>query len=119
MGTKRASGQQTYLNAMALGKLVIVNDAFGVRDYVRHRENGLIVTGSPDSYVEALRWAFDPANASEVERIIAQARDDALQRFNPTQHALMLVAMMQDALAGETPHPSSPYHVNEVNSDAS
>jgi hypothetical protein len=119
MGTKRASGQQTYLNAMALGKLVIVNDAFGVRDYVRHRENGLIVTGSPDSYVEALRWAFDPANASEVERMIAQAREDALQRFNPTQHARMLVAMMQDVLAGETPCSSSPYRVNEVNSDAS
>jgi len=27
--------------------------------------------------------------------------------------------MMQDVLAGETPYPSSPYRVNEVNSDAS
>ncbi len=119
MGTKRASGQQTYLNAMALGKLVIVNDAFGVRDYIRHGENGLIVEGSPDSYIEALRWAFDPANAPKVEHLIAQAREDALWRFNPTQHACRLVALMQNALAEETIHRSSPYRVNEVNSDVS
>ena len=98
-GTYRASGQQTYLNAMALKKPVIVNDALGVRDYVRHGENGLIVRGTPDSYVEALRWALDPVHQPDVERMIERAYQDVLERFNVTHHARALVAIMSKALA--------------------
>ncbi len=36
----RSAGQQSYLNAMALGKPVVVTDAPGVRDYVEDREDG-------------------------------------------------------------------------------
>ena len=39
----RSAGQQTYLNAMVLGKPVVVTDALGVREYVEDRRTGLIV----------------------------------------------------------------------------
>ncbi|MCS6841988.1 MAG: glycosyltransferase [Roseiflexus sp.] len=107
MGTYRASGQQTYLNAMALKKLVIVNDALGVRDYVRHGENGLVVRGTPESYVEALRWALDPDNKSDVERIIERAYRDVLYRFNPTHHAHTLISVMNEAVAWNSAYRSA------------
>ena len=39
----RSAGQQTYLNAMLLKKIVVVTDAPGVRDYIEHGVTGLIV----------------------------------------------------------------------------
>jgi len=42
-GYLHSGGQQTYLNAMALGKVVIVADDRGARDYIQHGVNGLIV----------------------------------------------------------------------------
>lgn len=110
-GTYRASGQQTYLNAMALRKLVIVNDALGVRDYMRHGENGLVVRGTPESYVEALHWALDPAHKPDVERMIECAHQDILQRFNPAHHAHMLVAIMREAFFSITEDSLSSHSV--------
>lgn len=111
MGTYRASGQQTYLNAMALKKLVIVNDALGVRDYVRHGENGLVVRGTPESYVEALHWALDPENKSNVEHMIECAYQDVLQRFNSTCYAQALISIMKEAIACNTENrPASESH---------
>ncbi|MFQ3633007.1 glycosyltransferase [Roseiflexus sp.] len=102
MGTYRASGQQTYLNAMALKKPVIVSDALGVRSYVRHGENGLVVCATPESYVEALRWTLDPRNASDVDRMIESAYQDIVQRFNPEHHARTLISIMQTLFEGST-----------------
>lgn len=111
MGTYRASGQQTYLNAMALKKLVIVNDALGVRDYVHHGENGLVVRGTPESYVEALRWALDPEHKPDVDRMIACAYQDVLQRFNVTHHAQTLISIMKEAIACDLENrPTSESH---------
>ena len=39
----RSAGEQTYLNAMVLGKPVIVVDTMGVREYVEDGKTGLIV----------------------------------------------------------------------------
>jgi hypothetical protein len=42
-GLLHSGGQQTYLNAMAMGKPVIVADDCGAKDYIEHGVNGLIV----------------------------------------------------------------------------
>jgi glycosyltransferase involved in cell wall biosynthesis len=42
-GLLHSGGQQTYLNAMALGKPVIVADDKGARDYIEDGVNGLLV----------------------------------------------------------------------------
>ena len=74
--TKRRSvGQQTYLNAMALGKLVIASDVSGVRDHATPGEDLIVVPPEdPRALESALRWALDPTNALDVERIARNGR---------------------------------------------
>jgi hypothetical protein len=78
----RSAGQQTYLNAMALGKPVVVTDAPGVRDYVEDCRTGLIVpVGDPGAMAAAVRRLLDPANKAEVDRMRRSARETVLSRF--------------------------------------
>jgi len=72
---RRSVGQQTYLNAMALGKLVIVSDVSGVREHATPGEEMVVVSPRDASAMRAaLRWALDPTNVSDVERIARNAR---------------------------------------------
>lgn len=83
-GLLRAVGQQTYLNAMRLGKLSIVNerDVLGLQDYIVHGQTGLLVDGSPESYAAAIRWALDSQNAEQVQRICLEARHVVQANFS-------------------------------------
>jgi len=94
-GIDRSAGQQTYLNAMALGKPVIVTDTPGVRDYIDDRETGLIVpSGDAEALAGAITWVLDPGNLAEVERMRIRARDVARARFsrrNYIDHLLRVV----------------------------
>jgi hypothetical protein len=79
-GTKRSAGQQTYLNAMALGKPVVVTDGPGVRDYIEDGVTGLIVPPKdPPALRAGLERALDP---EEGPAIGARARSVALERFS-------------------------------------
>jgi len=51
----RSGGQQTFLNAMAMGKPVIVADDLGAKDYITDGTDGLIV---PTGNIHALRNAI-------------------------------------------------------------
>jgi hypothetical protein len=85
--SERSAGQQTYLNAMALGKLVIVPDVMGVRDYISSGKTGLIVPpGDADALAADLRWALDPSNRALVSEMAARARDDVRARFSPEDY---------------------------------
>ena len=96
----RSAGQQTYLNAMVLGKPVVVTDALGVRDYVEDRRTGLIVPpGDTAAMRTALDWLLDPANAGEVRALGERARSVALERFGPEQYVRSLVEVVDLALA--------------------
>lgn len=82
-GVDRSAGQQTYLNAMALGKPVIVPDVPGVRDYIDDRATGLLVpAGDAGALARAIRWVLDPANRQEVDRIRTRARGVTRARFS-------------------------------------
>jgi glycosyltransferase involved in cell wall biosynthesis len=81
-GMVRAAGQQTYLNAMSMGRIVVVNEAFGVRDHISHMVDGVIVDGSADSYVGAIAFALDPFNESQIRGMQAAARHTARTRFS-------------------------------------
>jgi hypothetical protein len=81
---ERSAGQQTYLNAMALGKLVVVSDGPGVRDYVRNRVTGLVIApNDARALVQAVSWALDPRNVVEMDAIRARAREVARMQFSP------------------------------------
>jgi hypothetical protein len=79
---RRGAGLITYLNAMALGKPVIVSDTPAAREYVEQERTGLLV---PPEDVAALRgaieWAFDPANADEAREMGRRARESVRHPF--------------------------------------
>jgi glycosyltransferase involved in cell wall biosynthesis len=62
-GTLRSAGQQTFLNAMALGTPVVVTDVEGGRDYIQNWVDGVLVEpGDPSQLRAALvRLLGDPA----------------------------------------------------------
>jgi len=83
-GAERSAGQQTYLNAMAIGKLVVVTDAPGVRDYVDDGVTGLVIPPrDPHALASALSWALDTRNVAKAAAIRACARETARTRFSP------------------------------------
>jgi glycosyltransferase involved in cell wall biosynthesis len=79
--SQRSAGQQTYLNAMALGKLTIINDVMGVRDYVEHGVTGLIVDSTPQAIADAIIWAGDENNHAAVDNIRSAGRIAAREKF--------------------------------------
>lgn len=90
----RTAGQQTYLNAMALGKPLIVTDSPGVREYVEDGRTGIIVPpGDPQAMAEALRWMLDPANREEVSRMTAAAVRVAREDHSPERYLRSLLAV--------------------------
>jgi glycosyltransferase involved in cell wall biosynthesis len=92
----RTAGQQTYLNAMALGKPVVVTDSPGVREYVEDGRTGIVVPpGDAAALADALRWVLDPANASAVERMTTAAADAARTNFSPERYAGALLGVAE------------------------
>jgi glycosyltransferase involved in cell wall biosynthesis len=84
----RTAGQQTYLNAMALGKPTIVTDSPGVCEYVEDGRTGIVVApGDAAALAQGLRWVLDPANADAVRTMCEAARETALTRFSPERFA--------------------------------
>jgi hypothetical protein len=91
-GLARSAGQQTYLNAMVLGKPVVVSDVPGARDHIVDGETGLLVPpGDADALAAALRWAADPANAGAVRQMGERARDVALRSASPDRYVERLL----------------------------
>ena len=77
--TERSAGQQTYLNAMARGKPVVVTDAPGVRDYITHEETGLIVPNDPAALRDAVNRVL--SDRPLARRLGDAARADVRSRF--------------------------------------
>jgi hypothetical protein len=91
--TVRSTGQQTYLNAMALGKPVIVTDAPGVRDYIDDGVTGVVVAPDAHALHRALADALDPANARRYAEMGAKAREIVLTRFTDDRYREALLAV--------------------------
>jgi hypothetical protein len=98
-GRIRAAGLLTYLNAMAMGKLVVVTDSVGVRDYVDDGSTGLVVPErDPRALAEALRWAVDPANADEVRAIARRARERVRAEFTVEEYLRRLLRIAEEGM---------------------
>lgn len=98
-GLVRAAGQQTYLNAMMLGKPVVVHDAPGVADHIRDGVDGVIVDGSVEGWVEALRSLLGEANAARREELGRAAAAAVRSRFTIEHHVGALLAVVDEAIA--------------------
>ena len=82
--TLRSGGEQTYLNAMALGKPVVVSDSPGASDYIEAGVTRILVPPSdPVAMRAAIEWVLDPANADRVSAMGQAAREAVRARFSP------------------------------------
>jgi hypothetical protein len=98
--TDRSAGEQTYLNAMAMGKPVIVTDTMGVRDYVEHEQTGLIVPPrDPEALAHAMEWALNPADEPAARAMGERARQVTLKRFGPDNYVNGLLSVIDSALS--------------------
>lgn len=92
-GLLHSGGQQTFLNAMAMGKPVIVTDPQGARDYIKDQSDGILV---PPSNPESLRYAIeflyrDPGFAMRLGR---KAREKAI-RLDTERNLSAIVALSE------------------------
>jgi glycosyltransferase involved in cell wall biosynthesis len=102
--SERSAGQNSYLNPMAKGKLVVINDTTGVRDYVSDGETALIVPNhDPASLADAVKWALDPSNAEEARKIVRRAQRDVTDRFPLGRYVAQLIQIADRVTAGQVP----------------
>lgn len=95
--TNRSGGMQTYLNAMVLGKPVIITDCLGARDYVEDGVSGIIVPpDDPRALGRAMDWVADPDNREAVERIARQGQRVASETFTHERYAADLLSQAED-----------------------
>lgn len=77
-GLTRCTADQTLLNAMALGAVVVATDALSSRLYIRHGVNGFLVPeADPDAWRRTLDHVWNLSDADRA-RIRAAAQADAL-----------------------------------------
>jgi len=98
----RAAGQTTYLNAMYLGKDVIVSEVPGVSDHITHLQSGLITDGSSQSYIDAIRWLYTPANQRARLRIRAEGQRLAREQYTFQNHVSRILKILDEALLLKT-----------------
>ncbi|MCA9926554.1 MAG: glycosyltransferase family 4 protein [Anaerolineales bacterium] len=94
----RITGMLTYLQAMWMKKPVIVSDTLGAREYI-DAQTGLIVDGSPESYVDAIRFVTDPAQTAVIDAMCQRAHDTVLDQFTVAHHVDKLLAVVDEAFA--------------------
>jgi glycosyltransferase involved in cell wall biosynthesis len=100
-GLRRSAGMLTYLEAMWYKKPVIVSDAMGAREYIADGESGLIVSGTPESYVQSICWMLDAANQERVRRMAEQAHQTVVERFTLENHISQLLEVMDEVTSAQ------------------
>ena len=94
----RSSGQTTYVNAMALGKPIVITDTPGVRDYVIDQQTGLIVAPhDPAAMALAVQSLVDSPELRR--RIGVAAHERATTQFTLANYARAILAATDLALA--------------------
>ena len=94
-GTLRSAGQQTFLNAMALGTTVVVTDVKGGSDYIRNWVDGVLVEPGDPSALRAVlvHLLGDPA-------LVARIRGNAVQ-VGPRYATERILGICLDYLASD------------------
>jgi glycosyltransferase involved in cell wall biosynthesis len=96
--TDRSSGQTTYVNAMALGKAIVVSDAPGVRDYIDDGVTGVIVPcGDAAALARAVRGLL--ADPQRRRGLGESARRHALTNLTLSGYAERLLQIVHETLA--------------------
>lgn len=96
--TSRSAGQQTYLNALARGKPLIVTDAPGVRDYVIADRHALIVGSEPEELRSAIEYVLDPRNGSAVAQMATEGQRWVRERFTFARYKSRILQITAEAV---------------------
>ena len=100
--TPRSAGQQTYLNALALGRPLVVSDAKGVRDHVEAGRHALVVpVGDTGALAAAVRSLLD--DPDHARRLAHAGREHVLRRHTLLQYSTGLRDVALDAATGRAP----------------
>ena len=97
-GLNRSAGQQTYLNAMLLGKPVVVSQAFAVADHIEDGVSGLVVDGTAQDYARALQWLWSRENEAQVAQMRQTAAEVADTRFSYEKHVIAVSKIIDEML---------------------
>lgn len=96
----RSAGQTVFVNAMALGKPVIVSENVVIADYIEPGVTGLVVPPrDPAALRRAIDWTLDPANAVAVREIGRRARSFAREELRPARYVADLIRVAERAAA--------------------
>lgn len=87
----RSTGQATYLNAMALGRPVLVTDSDGVRDHIDDGVTGVVMEPTVAGVRAAITDVLDPGRRDHYDRMGERARALARERFSPAAYRARLV----------------------------
>jgi glycosyltransferase involved in cell wall biosynthesis len=94
----RSSGQTTYVNAMALGKAIVVTDTPGVRDYITDGETGVIVApGDAGAMAAAVQRLIDDPESRR--HLGSRAREHALGHLSLTDYALSILQVVDSSVS--------------------
>jgi glycosyltransferase involved in cell wall biosynthesis len=95
-GLTRCTADQSILNAMYFGRIVVATNAIGSRAYIEHGVNGFLVPErSPAAWAQTLQMVRGLDDA-RYQAIGARAAHDARVRFS---ESLRIIRMMEGALA--------------------
>ncbi|MGI0134788.1 MAG: glycosyltransferase, partial [Candidatus Micrarchaeaceae archaeon] len=95
-GLLQSGGQQTYLNAMAMGKPVIVADDCGASEYIRDGHTGIVI---PPEDPMAMRAALERVwnDTALASRLGANAQR-AAQSFSPDRFFTTILKIVENAV---------------------
>jgi glycosyltransferase involved in cell wall biosynthesis len=95
----RSAGQQTYLNAMLLKKIVVVTDAPGVRDYIEHGVTGIIVPPNAADLRAAVQHVLRERKSPQYKAMAEQAHERVMTTFTPIAYRRRLLQHAEELLA--------------------
>ena len=87
------------MEAMSMGLPIVATNAGGIPDMIMNEKNGLLVkTGSPFDLAHSIAFLFEKRD--HAQKLGAQAKRDALQRFKPEIVTEKTLALYKKILAG-------------------
>ncbi len=95
-GVLHPGGEQSYLNAMAMGKPVVVAADFGADEYITHGVSGLIVpTGQASALRDVLLGVLENQSAA---RDMGRAAKQAAAEYSPERFIRGVLAVIEECV---------------------
>lgn len=99
-GLLHTGGEQTYLNAMLLGKAVIVADDVGATEYIESGVNGVVLRpGDAESLRSSIQTLMDDRDRATAMGEKAKA---AAAKFTPDRFFNRLLALAEECVNGQS-----------------